>query len=105
ADRLLQPELKGASGSWAAADWSAALEAAVQQLRTATGGDFSELGILASPSATTEELFLVGELARKLGCGNVDHRLRQSDFSAGAVPPTLDQSIEDLEKSEAVLVV
>ncbi len=104
-DRLSQPAVKNAAGTWVSTDWAVALETAVKQLRSATGGDFNELGILASPNATNEELFLVGEIARKLGCNNVDHRLRQADFSAGAVEPTLGQSIAELENNDAVLVV
>ncbi|MEX1273797.1 MAG: NADH-quinone oxidoreductase subunit NuoG [Gammaproteobacteria bacterium] len=104
-DRLQRPEVKNGAGAWTAVDWAVALETAVKQLRDATGGDFDELGVLVSSNATNEELFLVGEIARKLGCGNVDHRLRQADFSAGIVEPTLGQTVAELEQNDAVLVV
>jgi NADH-quinone oxidoreductase subunit G len=36
--------------------------------------------VLLSPQLTTEELHLATKLGRALGTGNIDHRVRQSDF-------------------------
>ncbi|MEQ8232262.1 MAG: molybdopterin-dependent oxidoreductase, partial [Gammaproteobacteria bacterium] len=61
----------------------------------------------ATPTATTEELFLLQRLLRGLGSHNLDHRLRQRDFSdQGAEPlypglPPLDA----LEQVDGVLLL
>jgi NADH-quinone oxidoreductase subunit G len=68
----------------------------------------SALGALATPHSTLEELYLLQKLMRGLGSGNVDHRLRQSDFSrddAAAGAPWLGMAIADIPKLERVLVV
>src|SRR3954466_8046985 len=74
-DRLTQPLLKR-NGRWEEVEWSVAIEEAVWGLKG------RELGILASPHATLEELFLAGKLAKAMPGGAADFRLRQSDFSA-----------------------
>ncbi len=63
---------------------------------------------LLSASSTTEELYLAQKLLRALGCGNIDHRLRQSDFSdqdSAPVMPWLGQNIEDLSGLDAALLI
>ena len=45
------------------------------------------IGALASPTSTVEEFYLLQKLVRALGSGNVDHRLRQRDFSDDAEAP------------------
>ena len=42
-----------------------------------------DIGFLASPNATLEELFLLQKIARALGCENLDYRLRRRDFGGG----------------------
>jgi len=42
------------------------------------------VGVLVSPSATLEEMSLANRLAEGLGIGNIDHRLRQCDFTGQA---------------------
>ena len=39
-----------------------------------------QLGVLVSPTASAEELYLAQKLAHGLGCRNIDHRTRQIDF-------------------------
>ncbi|ROR32277.1 NADH-quinone oxidoreductase subunit NuoG [Inmirania thermothiophila] len=107
-DRLTEPMVKE-DGVWRRAGWEEALERAARALRgtvEAHGGD--ALGVLVSPTATLEELYLAQRLARGLGCGNVDHRLRQLDFSCdGDDPeaPLLGMGVADLERLEAALLV
>src|SRR5258708_14230392 len=58
--------------------------------------------------ATVEELFLLAQIARGLGSGNIDHRLRQLDFRAQeneAAYPHLGLKIADIEQLEGVLIV
>src|SRR6201998_2387819 len=76
ADRVSQPMLR-IDGELRAVDWEGALTAAADVLRkpaVAHGG--AAAGFLASPMATVEELYLLAQIARGLGSGNIDHRLR-----------------------------
>jgi NADH-quinone oxidoreductase subunit G len=103
-DRLTSPMVKD-KGQWVATDWETALARVVEGLR-GTAGD--EVGALLSPHATVEELYLAQKLLRGLGIRNLDHRLRQSDFShADADPlfPYMGMSIEGLERVNAALLV
>lgn len=81
ADRLTAPMVKQGN-NWIETDWSTALEYVANGLKeiVADHGP-SSVGALASPHSTTEELFLIQALMRGLGSGNVDFRLRQTDFS------------------------
>lgn len=81
-DRITQPMLKQ-GGEWIETDWQTAIEYVVNGLRSVKAESGAEaIGALASPHSTLEELYLVQRLVRGLGSGNVDFRLRQSDFSA-----------------------
>jgi len=94
--RLQRPMLKQ-DGAWQEAEWEEALGFTVSKLRG------QALGILASPHATLEELYLTSKLATA-----ADFRLRQSDFSADGARqgiPWLGMAIPDLEKLDRVLVV
>ena len=87
--------------SWRECDWEEALDHAAVALRAVVeehGG--AGLGALGSSSATLEELYLLQKLARGLGSSNVDHRLRQGDFSdQDAFPPVpgLGMPLADVE--------
>ncbi|MBV8031073.1 MAG: NADH-quinone oxidoreductase subunit NuoG [Betaproteobacteria bacterium] len=99
-DRLTQPLLKR-NGRWEEVEWSVAIEEAVWGLK---GRD---VGVLASPHSTLEELFLAGKLAEATG-GAADFRLRHSDFSADgkrAGIPWLGMPIADLGALDRVLVI
>ncbi len=103
ADRLTTPMLRE-GGEWRAASWEAALEAAAAGLRRAK----ESLGVLASPSSTVEELYLLNRLVRGLGSHNIDHRLRQSDFRdqhADPVYPSLGMPLAEVDQLDALLVV
>ena len=108
ADRLSQPLVK-LDGQWEKTDWMPALDYAVGGLRrvmaTSTG---DQLGALASPNSTLEELYLLQKLMRGLGSSNVDHRLRQSDFrdqSEMPLTPGLGTSIAELEQADTILLL
>ncbi|MDH5537307.1 MAG: NADH-quinone oxidoreductase subunit NuoG, partial [Betaproteobacteria bacterium] len=80
--RLARPMMKQ-DGAWKPVEWQTALEfiaAELTRIRDAHGAD--AIGALATPHQTVEELYLMQKLMRGLGSGNVDFRLRQSDFSA-----------------------
>ncbi len=101
-ERLATPMLRQVSG-WQPTDWQTALERVAEGLRAAG----TELGILASPHATLEELALAARLAQGLG-GSADFRLRHSDFSADgkrAGMPWLGMPIAELGTLDRVLIV
>jgi len=101
-DRLATPMLREGDG-WQESDWQSALERVAEGLR----GAGSDVGVIASPHATLEELLLAGRLAQGLG-GGADFRLRQTDFSADgkrAGIPWLGMPIAELAALDRVLVV
>jgi NADH-quinone oxidoreductase subunit G len=106
--RLLAPRIKQ-DGQWRDCDWETAFSFVAAQLSgLADQGRAERIGMLASPSSTSEELFLLQRLARGLGSANVDHRLRQIDFSGDAddaLVPGLACGLDDIEHADAVLIV
>jgi NADH-quinone oxidoreductase subunit G len=106
--RLARPMLKR-DGAWEEVAWQTALEfvaRGLKRIRDQHGA--SSIGALATPHQTLEELFLLGKLARALGSGNADFRLRQSDFSADggrAGAPWLGMKIAEIGALDRVLVV
>ena len=107
-DRALAPMVKR-DGTWCEVSWEEALETAVKGLRAVVaekGGD--AVGALASASCTIEELYLFQRLLRGLGCPNIDHRVRQRDFSdqdAAPTYPSIGMGVDDLERLDAALLV
>jgi NADH-quinone oxidoreductase subunit G len=105
-DRLIVPQVRQADGSWREVEWDAALSAAVDGLKSLGGG--ANLGVLAHPSSTLEELYLLSRLADGLGSANIDHRLRQRDFRDPAgdpLAPELGLPIADVDRLDALLVI
>jgi NADH-quinone oxidoreductase subunit G len=106
--RVTEPLLR-IDGVLVPVDWETALAAAAEGLaKLARESGPDQLGFLASPSATTEELFLFARIARGLKCANIDHRLRQLDFRAGSHEPafpSLGMEIADVERLQGVLVI
>ncbi|MGO9592162.1 MAG: NADH-quinone oxidoreductase subunit NuoG [Steroidobacteraceae bacterium] len=106
-DRLLAPQLRQVDGSWREVEWDAALSAAGQGLKAAAA-EPGGVGLLAHPSSTLEELYLLARLAEGLGSANIDHRLRQRDFrdqAADALTPSLGLPIAEIDRLDALLVV
>ena len=82
AQRLVRPMIKR-NGAWAEVDWQVALEFVangLKQVRDRHGAE--QIGALATPHQTIEELYLLQKLVRGIGSNNVDFRTRQADFSA-----------------------
>jgi NADH-quinone oxidoreductase subunit G len=107
-DRLETPLVRQ-GGALLPSDWETALEAAARGLKETMAAHGAErVGLLALPSATTEELYLLARLGRGLGIANVDHRLRQRDFrdqDADPVFPGLGVPIAEIERLDAILIV
>ncbi len=106
--RLHSPMIKEA-GQWKTVDWQTALERVVGGLNAVLQKHgFESIGALVSPSATTEELYLSQKLMRNLGSHNIDHRLRQLDFSDSEndpLFPELGRDIASLETLDASLLI
>ena len=106
--RIWSPRVKQ-NGAWREVDWETALATTHERLSAViaeSGAD--QIGALASPASTLEELFLFQKLLRGMGCNNIDHRYRQRDFSDQTLAPaypSLGQSIQEIEQLRAVLLI
>jgi len=108
ADRLTRPMIRDGA-EWKETDWETALARVSNGLVGIVARHGAEqLGFLANPMSTAEELYLFQKLARGLGSQNVDHRLRQWDFSDDSVAPAfpgLAMPIATLEALDTALVI
>jgi NADH-quinone oxidoreductase subunit G len=103
-DRLLVPRVKE-DGNWRDIGWEDALQLCAGKLKASSGG---KVGILASPSATVEEAWLLARLAEGVGSSNIDHRLRRRDFSDQDNDPAfpwLGCDIAAIQDLDAILMV
>ena len=104
--RVTAPRIKR-DGRWSDCDWDTALDAVVAKLRSVASSDADQVAALASPCSTTEEFYLLQRLVRGLGSHNVDHRLRQRDFSDQSAEPLYPglESLAAIENADAVLLL
>lgn len=103
-DRASQPMLKTDQG-WRASDWDESLSLVAQELKQYQVDD---IGVLAAPHSTLEELYLLQKVFRQLGVNNIDHRTQQLDFTDQDVMPLfpyLGQSIKSIEENDSILLV
>ncbi|TFH12202.1 MAG: NADH-quinone oxidoreductase subunit G [Nitrosomonadales bacterium] len=107
-DRLTTPMIKH-GGQWQECDWQTALEFIANGLKDVKEKFGAQsIGALASPHSTLEELYLLQKLIRGLGSENIDHRLRQSDFSADGHMkgvPWLGMNIADISDLKSILII
>lgn len=107
-ERLLKPMVRD-NGAWRETDWNTALNVAVDGMKKVIAAHGAQsIGALASPLSTLEEFYLLQKLLRALGSGNVDHRLRQRDFSDDddmPLFPYLGLPIRELENVDAALLI
>jgi len=107
-ERLHKPMIRE-NGAWRETDWSTALNVAVDGMQKVIAAHGPQsIGALASPTSTVEEFYLLQKLVRALGSGNVDHRLRQRDFSDDADAPLfpyIGLPIRELETVDAALLI
>lgn len=108
AERLRKPMLYK-HDKWHLVSWVEALKYSVAGIKLAVdayGAD--QLGVLTSPNSTVEELILLQQLTRGFGSANIDHRLRQIDFSDQDSAPlysNLGVTIKELASQDAVLLI
>lgn len=103
-DRVLAPKIK-TNGQWQNVEWNVALTKVAEILREY---DPADVGGLVSSNATLEEQYLFQKLLRAIGVANIDHRIRQVDFSGDQDDPLfpwLGQSIAEIEENKAILLV
>ena len=107
-DRLKVPMIKH-NGAWQETDWKTALEFAAGQIKDITNHHGADaLGVLVSPNSTMEEGYLIKQLANGLGCGNVDYRLRQTDFRLDGKrvgTPWMGCNIQEIEELDRILII
>lgn len=107
-DRALRPQIKQGD-DWKVVEWETALAYALEGLKAVRNQKGAEqLGALASPSASLEEFYLLQKFMRGIGSNNIDHRLRQQDFSDQDIAPlypTLGQGIAELQEVDAALLI
>lgn len=106
-ERLTVPMVKH-HGEWVETDWKSALEFAANELKRVTDHDPNELGMLVSPHSTMEEGYLMKQLADGLNCGNIDYRLRQTDFRLDGKRlgvPWMGCNIQEIEELDRILVI
>ena len=101
ADRVKRPMLHE-GGAWREANWDEALAVAAELIGK-TAAD--QLGLLAHPSTSSEEGALLAAMAKALGTGNLDHRLKQLDFADAAVAEPFAMPVAEMEKAAVVLLV
>ena len=104
-ERLTSPMIKQ-DGQWLSVDWTTALEYVangLKQIKANHGAN--QLGLLASPHSTVEELSLAATLMRGLGSDNIDHRLRHADFTPHAGARFLGMPIASLSTLKHALVI
>ena len=103
-DRLKNPKLK-VNNEWKDIPWEQALNIVVEQINS---NDKDQISLLASPSSTTEEFYLLSKIAQGLSVNNIDHRLRRTDFSDqdnDPAAPWLGTSISDIENCKSIVLV
>ncbi|MDE0309597.1 MAG: NADH-quinone oxidoreductase subunit NuoG [Acidiferrobacterales bacterium] len=89
--------------------WREALNAAVEGLSDVIHRhDAAAVGTLVSPMSTFEEFYLAQKLTRSMGSPNIDHRLRQIDFSLdedALLYPGISIPIDQIPNMETVVLV
>lgn len=108
ADRADTPKVKR-DGVWQDVDWETGLKEAIARIESTVKQHGSDsIAAIASPNATLEELYLLQKIWRGNGCANIDHRLRETDFSdqaSRAVMPGMPFSFAELEQADAILLI
>ncbi len=106
-DRLENPRIKR-NGVWVDCDWETAIGYVADSLQTVSVENPEELVGLASPSSTTEELYLFQKLLRNLGSNNIDHRLRQVDCRNQVTEPLFpgaEDTLKTIEDADTILII
>jgi len=106
--RVTSPMVRNSSGNLVETNWQAALDTVIKsftEIIVTDGG--SAVGAIASPSSSIEEFYLLQKFMRGLGSNNIDFRLQQQDFSAGAEQsaPKLELSLQEIETQNSIFII
>jgi NADH-quinone oxidoreductase subunit G len=106
--RLTAPMIKQ-GGQWQTVDWNTALGYVADGLkRIKAEFGAQDIGALATPHSTVEELHLLAKLVRGLGSENIDFRTRHADFGNTALSGSarwLGTSIASLSSLQSAFVI
>ena len=107
-DRALEPMVK-VDGEWQKVSWDEGIAAAAEAIKSSVfvHGN-TNLGVLVSPNASTEEHFLAQRLAQGLDCPNIDYRLREQDFAddnARAQTNSFQTPVSDIDNAESIVLI
>ena len=97
----MTPEFKH-NGKWQQTSWDEALSMLAGKLKSVSG---DEIKLLTSGYASTEEYLLLKQLMDALGCRNMEHRLRQTQWEKQARMPRVDVSLEEVSQHKQVVIV
>ena len=107
-DRAKYPMIKEL-GKWKHVSWDEALNYTFTKLidiRSKFGAD--QIAAVSSANSTVEEFYVLQKFLRSLGSNNLDHRLKQIDFSNQEKFPSftgLDIDIDQLDKMDCVFLI
>ena len=107
ADRLSAPMIKQ-NGVWHATDWETALAFVVQGINQAQQKHGSETFVaLSSPSATSEEYYLLSQLIYGLKGKFLTYHLRNTDLNDASIlpEPHFGLSFQEIEQQKAILLI
>ena len=103
-NRLTKPKIKK-NGRWSDISWEKGLNLVAEKLKAM---DSQSISILASPSSTLEEFYLLSRICEQLGINNVDHRLRRTDFNDqenDPLVPWAGKSLTEIENCDQLIVI
>lgn len=107
-NRAAQPRIKR-DGQWETVDWETALMFAADGISKVIKQHGPEqMASLASPSSTTEEMYLLQKMMRELGVQNIDHRLQQTDFRddvTQAMMPVSTLAYHEIDNQQVLLII
>jgi NADH-quinone oxidoreductase subunit G len=107
-ERLGVPLIKK-DDEWQETDWQFALNVAADGIKkTLDANGAHKLGALISPSATTEEMYLLQKMLRQLGSQNIDHRLHITDVADQkhvAEYPGMGFALHDIDEQKNIFIV
>ena len=102
-DRVLEPRVRS-NGEWHTVGWDEGIAAAAAALREAG----ESLNVMMGASSASEDYFLAQRVSRGLGSNNIDHRLREQDFSDDAArqtSPRFARSVAGMQQADALLLL
>jgi len=107
-DRLTSPMLRK-NGTLHVATWEEAIGAFAKELASLQKRKkANEVAALISSSTALNEQYLYAQLFRSFGCTNLDHRIRQVDFSGDALDPifpNFDIKPNQIENMNSILII